>query len=274
MAKRLRPTIQATQRNPLTAGLFNRNVPIGVPNSVSSVLEAAQLKETLEKKFNVNQGGLDQLDTDVCRKNAVSNFTQNLAQQIQLHLNNTNISSNPSKTLSDLQNTRGNIIRMASGQESSKSSTPVTEINSSVNNASNSINSNKIGSVIQSNSTEVIPGDESTPDNKSRSPELIGHQVNMVASSSSSSNNQQRSSVVRSAIENGDNLLMQKNESPDMLTPEGVSSNERRPSKSVISDQMINENDNEPRVVDLPNQTNGNETQSSTQPSALFTNSR
>ena len=158
--------------------------------------------------------------------------------------------------------------------QSSKSSTPVAEINSSVNNATNSINSNKIGSVIQSNSTEVIPGDESTPDNKSRSPELIGHQVNMVASSSSSSNNQQRSSVVRSAIENGDNLLMQKNESPDMLTPEGVSSNERRPSKSVISDQMINENDNEPRVVDLPNQTNGNETQSSTQPSALFTNSR
>ena len=90
---------------------------------------------------------------------------------------------------------------------------------------------------------------------------------------------QQRGSVVRSAMENGDLLIQNKNDtntSPDMLTPEGVSSNERRPSKSVISDQMINETaDNEiaaNRVGDLPASSEATAPQS--QPSALFTNSR
>ena len=205
------------------------------------MLDAAQIKETLEKKFNVTQGGLE-LDNDLCRKNAITNITQNLAQQLQLHLNSANLGS--SKTLSE--SSRGNIIRMANA-ESSKPSTPLTEIPTK--------------SVIQP-TTDI--NEEQQEENKTRSPDIINH-----AASSTGVVPVQRSSVVR-AIENGD--IIQKNDtSPDMLTPEGVSSNERRLSKSVISDQMINETDNsQAQVGDLPANT---ETVQTT-PSAIFTNTR
>lgn len=242
-------------------------MPIGVPQSVSSVLDAAQLKETLEKKFNVNQSGLDQLDTDVCRKNAVSNFTQNLAQQIQLHLNNTNITNNPSKTLSELQQnvTRGNIIRMANTE--SKSSTPGTDIMPSVLPHANK-------TVIQSNNEVMDESGQAEDKSIIRPSPDINQQI-----IHPSSVHQQRGSVVRSVMENGDLLIQNKNDtttSPDMLTPEGVSSNERRPSKSVISDQMINDTaDNEnaaTRIGDLPASSEATAPQN--RPSSLFTNSR
>ena len=210
------------------------------------MLDAAQIKETLEKKFNVTQGGLE-LDNDLCRKNAITNITQNLAQQLQLHLNSANLQSN-SKSLSE-SNARGNIIRMAS--ESSKPSTPLTEIPTK--------------SVIQP-TTDISEEQQQQEENKTRSPDIISH-----AASSTGVVPVQRSSVVR-AIENGD--IIQKNDtSPDMLTPEGVSSNERRLSKSVISDQMINETDNpQAQVGDIP--ANTETAQTNATPSAIFTNTR
>ena len=211
------------------------------------MLDAAQIKETLEKKFNVTQGGLE-LDNDLCRKNAITNITQNLAQQLQLHLNSANLQSN-SKSLSE-SNARGNIIRMAS--ESSKPSTPLTEIPTK--------------SVIQPTTDISEEQQQQQEENKTRSPDIISH-----AASSTGVVPVQRSSVVR-AIENGD--IIQKNDtSPDMLTPEGVSSNERRLSKSVISDQMINETDNpQAQVGDLP--ANTETAQTNATPSAIFTNTR
>ena len=215
------------------------------------MLDAAQIKETLEKKFNVTQGGLE-LDNDLCRKNAITNITQNLAQQLQLHLNSANLQSNSTKAITE-STSRGNIIRLANGSnvESSKPSTPLTEIPTK--------------SVIQP-TTDIGPVEEQEDQNKTSSPDIISH-----AASSTGVVPVQRSSVVR-AIENGD--IIQKNETtPDMLTPEGVSSNERRLSKSVISDQMINETDNSQAPVgDLP--ANTETAQTTATPSAIFTNTR
>ena len=119
---------------------------------------------------------------------------------------------------------------------SSKSSTPLTEVPAK--------------SVIQSNTGDmagqVVGEDQETPElgkvtpqNDSRSP-VINQANNQLG-------NQQRGSVVRALDQNPDvQVINAKNggagtTSPDMLTPEGVSSNERRLSKSVISE--INETD-------------------------------